>query len=504
MIHRRYAFQSRERADPSSSCRAAGPRHRVAAHSAAARSIPGVSENFSADRDRPDACPGALRLHQAADGGLARIRVPGGRLDSRQLRALNRAAVELGNSTIELTSRANLQLRGIEAPDELGRLLDEVGLLPSLTHERVRNIVAAPHAGLDGRGRLDSVRWLVTELDARLCADPALAELSGRFLFTVDDGSGDLSRLCADVGLLPVSAGSVAVLLAGSDSGLRVRPDDAPSAAVIAAREFLAVCHRHGGAAWRVAELDTQDELVEALCASCGRWPGAVVDVTSRERTPPARQRNPQERPTVGELGRSEGRVGLGVGAPLGRLSPAQLRSIIRTAEAASGVVRLTPWRTVVVPGVDEGECSARLSELHSCGLIVETASPFNGATACAGKPGCAKSLADVHRDAARGLAYVEAVGDETAEAGVLPVHWAGCSRRCGRPPGPAVEVLASPSGYSVSSTTESGTSTWVADAGHREVAEAVRRARHAGTTTVPSGTGHENNDQETGDEDYR
>ncbi|MGJ7906177.1 precorrin-3B synthase [Actinopolyspora sp. H202] len=463
-----------------------------------------MSENYSADRDRADACPGALRVHQAADGGLARIRVPGGRLEAPQLRALTKAAVELGNSTVELTSRANLQLRGVEAPEDLGRLLAEVGLLPSLTHERVRNIIAAPYAGLDGRGRLHSVRWLAAELDALLCAEPALAELSGRFLFTVDDGSGDLARLRADVGLLPVSSDSVAVLLAGSDSGVRVPPGAAPAAAVTAACEFLAVRERHGASAWRVAELDTLDELTDALRARVGRWPESVADVTSRSSVSFTEWMNSQERPAVGELARSEGRAALGVGAPLGRLSPAQLRCIIRAAEAASGTVRLTPWRTVVVPGVAEEECSTWLSALHSCGLIVETASPFNGATACAGEPGCAKSLADVHRDAARGLAYVEAADAGDTDTGVLPVHWAGCSRRCGLPRGPVVEVLASPSGYRVSSTTAAGTETWATEAGTDEVAEAVRRARHVGASTVEPGNGHEDNQQETGDEDNR
>ncbi|WP_092627281.1 precorrin-3B synthase [Actinopolyspora mzabensis] len=463
-----------------------------------------MSEYYSADRDRADACPGALRVHQAADGGLARVRVPGGRLELRQLRALTKAAVELGNSTVELTSRANLQLRGVEAPDELGRLLAEVGLLPSLTHERVRNIIAAPYAGLDGRGRLGSVRWLAAELDALLCAEPALAELSGRFLFTVDDGSGDLARLRADVGLLPVSSDSVAVLLAGRDSGVRVPPGAAPAAAVTAACEFLATRERHGATAWRVAELDTLDELIDALRDRAGQCSGSVADVTSRWSVSFAEWPKSQERPTVGELTRSEGRVALGVGAPLGRLSPAQLRCIIRAAEAASGTVRLTPWRTVVVPGVAEEECSTWLSALHSCGLIVETASPFNGATACAGEPGCAKSLADVHRDAARGLAYAEAVDDGGTDAGVLPVHWAGCSRRCGLPRGPVVEVLASPSGYRVSSTAESGTDTWATAAGTEEVAEAVRRARHVGPSTLEPGNGHEDDQQETGDEDNR
>lgn len=128
-----------------------------------------------------DRCPGVLRLHEAADGLLARVRVPGGRIDARAMRAIADAA-RLGNGIVELTSRASLQIRGL-SDDALVPTLVAGGLLPSLTHERVRNILASPFAALD----VDAV---VRELDKAICADPELADLPGRFLFAVDDGTG--------------------------------------------------------------------------------------------------------------------------------------------------------------------------------------------------------------------------------------------------------------------------------------------------------------------------
>ncbi len=94
-------------------------------------------------RSRADACPGALRTHDAADGPLARIRVPGGAVTSAQLRTLGDAARGLGRDVIELTSRGNLQLRGVHDPAALAERLESVSLLPSPSHERVRNIVAS-------------------------------------------------------------------------------------------------------------------------------------------------------------------------------------------------------------------------------------------------------------------------------------------------------------------------------------------------------------------------
>lgn len=375
------------------------------------------------ERAEPDACPGALRVHEAADGGLARVRVPGGRLTAHQVRALADAA-QLGDGGWELTSRANLQVRGLASGAEFAGRLAGAGLLPSATHERVRNVIASP--GSDGA--LD-VHAVSRELDERLCAVPGLAELPGRFLFTVDDGCGDVTGLRGDVGLLPVDD-SVAVLLSGVDKGIRVAADAAARAAVLAAEAFLAERAQQRAASWRLAELtDGASRITQRVLAALGisaAEPVAVPDEVV---------------PTHAHLGLRQlggGRVSVAAGAPLGRLSPAQVACVSAAAEVA-GQLRLTPWRNLVLPGIPRGEAATLLSELDSAGLVVDESAPLAGITACTGSPGCAKSLADVRTDAAR-----------TARPGELPVHWAGCSRRCGRPAGRGVEVLATEAGYEV------------------------------------------------------
>src|SRR4051794_27491073 len=117
-----------------------------------AMSIPSEAQTAPGVRRRGDACPGAVRLHEAADGYLARVRVPGGHLSLAQAEALGQTAARLGNGDLELTSRGNVQLRGL-SPDagiELATVLQDAGLLPSLEHDRARNIVASPLSGLDG------------------------------------------------------------------------------------------------------------------------------------------------------------------------------------------------------------------------------------------------------------------------------------------------------------------------------------------------------------------
>jgi precorrin-3B synthase len=368
-----------------------------------------VPRSLPTIRSGPDACPGAIQVHQAVDGGLARIRVPGGALTAAQWRAVADAAADLGDGGLELTSRANLQVRGLPAgaETELAARLSTAGLLPSITHERVRNIVASPLSGRDGRGVLD-VRPLVAALDRALCADPALAELPGRFLFALDDGRGDVAGLGADVGLRGRT-----LLLAGRDSGLRVAPDEAVPALLAAAHAFLALRGEH----WRLSEMDDGVALVAAR-----------LDAVP----PPAPPARPVAHGPIGVIPQTDGRLAVAAVAPLGRLTRTQVEVLCGAPE-----VVLTPWRSVVLPDLPD---LALLSMLESAGLPTDPESSWVGVTACAGSTGCAKSTADVRADA---LAH-----HSGQPSPALPVHWIGCPRACGSPAGDHVLMLATDDGY--------------------------------------------------------
>ena len=101
----------------------------------------------------------------------------------------------------------------------------------------------------------------------------------------------------------------------------------------------------------------------------------------------------------------------------------------------------MTPWRSVVVPDLTD---AAAADDLVAAGLVLDPRSPWLRVTACAGRPGCAKSLADVRTDAAR------AVAAGTLPAGAATQHWAGCEPRCGRPRGEVVDVVATGTGYRI------------------------------------------------------
>ncbi|MFC6012217.1 precorrin-3B synthase [Nocardia lasii] len=404
-------------------------------------------------RSAPDSCPGVLRLHQAADGPLARIRVPGGRLESAQLQVLADAARDLGNGNLELTSRGNIQLRQVRDASELALRLGEAGLLPSETHERVRNIVASP---LSGRiGGFADVRGLAVDLDAGLRADPRLSELPGRVLFTLDDGRGDVTTLRGDIGIQAVGT-EFALLLAGADTGIRVGADEAVGVMLAAARGFLDLRGTSETGQWRLHEIaGGVESVVETLRRSPAGEPlelGAAHDIP------------------IGWLDQDDGLVTLGAGVPLGTLSA-------RTTEFLAAIERpvfVTPWRSLVITDLDEGPAETVVRVLAPMGLIFDANSPWLRVSACAGRPGCAKSHTDVRADLTaavdsdRILPPTDTLpptdnqlipAEEVAEAGRQ--HWSGCERRCGRPHGPVTEVVATEHGYRIDradEATEPGT----------------------------------------------
>ena len=324
-------------------------------------------------RAEPDACPGVYAPHDAADGALARIRLPGGLVTSHQLHAIADLAHELGDGNVHLTSRGNLQLRGLDRTDpSLVVRLEAAGLLPSRTHERVRNILATPLAGLPA-----------ADLDAALCARPALAALPGRFLFALDDGRGDVAAEEPDVCW---QAGRI--LLAGEDAGL----DGAdPVAALITAAEAF---QQVRGSEWRMREL-----------------PASARSAVAQEL---------QQATSVSDRAAAAGEPRhLTVAPLLGELSAAAVHAL---ADAAPRAV-VTPWRTVLL--VEPTHVPAGVSTDPQLAMV----------SACAGKPGCAKALADVRADTRSAMA-----------AGTLPggrVHVSGCARRCGAPRGEHIEFVA-------------------------------------------------------------
>jgi precorrin-3B synthase len=363
------------------------------------------------ERPVPDWCPGVLRMHPAGDGGLARVRLPGGRLALDGLRAL-RAAAALGNGIVEVTSRANVQVRGLpdDAEEAVAERLRAGGLLPSITHDRVRNIAAGPLAGRLAAS-LAPTDDVVAALDARLCAERALAALSGRFLFAVDDGTAAVGGRGADVALVAQPGGTFRLALCGRATDSTVAANEAPALALDAARAFLAVAEDAGrGDAWRIADLPdgparVADRLGAALTGAAASEPRSLV--------------------RLGRLEQVDGRFAVTVLPALARLDTATLDALIALGHDD---VRASTRRTLSFVDLPPDAAPGLLGGLGASGLVVSEDSGWWNLTACAGLGACTRARLDVRaRACARAAERV---------VGAPPEHWSACERGCGRPPG--------------------------------------------------------------------
>lgn len=280
-------------------------------------------------RTRPDQCPGVLRPWPAADGALVRIRLVGGRIRARALAGLSALAVRHGDGGVHLTQRANLQLRALPTePYDAGRLpeqlvvaIEELGVLPSRPHDRARNVMLSPQAGLAG-GRAD-LRPIAAALDAGIRADERLAALPAKFLITLDDGRGDLLGATADLALVALSDAEGQLRVGGRWSDV-VRLEDAVPRMLGLARRFLERRGSGPSAAWHV------QELAEPL----------VAEGRPDDRVPEA----------VGPLPYGEVPGGRHVAAPDGVLSPTRVAEMVADLPDPDAVLIVTPWRGVLIP----------------------------------------------------------------------------------------------------------------------------------------------------------
>ena len=209
-------------------------------------------------------CPGAFAPMPSGDGLLIRAKAVGSRMSAAQAREIARIADSCGNGLIDLSQRAQLQLRGISEATiaEALRGLEAIGMLaPSADAERVTNVITSPLAGLVA-GAFDA-NAMAVELAAEVQRDAALRALPPKFLFLLDDGGAlSLADVEADIRIEAIANGDVAIRIAGvSNRAVVVATDDALDVALRFARAFVELRDRHANSFRRVRT------LVEALGA---------------------------------------------------------------------------------------------------------------------------------------------------------------------------------------------------------------------------------------------
>jgi precorrin-3B synthase len=343
---------------------------------------------------------------------LARIRVPGGRMSARQLEVVAEAASEMGADLIEITNRANLQLRGVE-PSAAGRLasgLAEAGLTAGERGDRRRNILVSPLTGLDPAEVAD-VSGLLEAVLQRFDADPRLDGLSPKFGLVIDGGGRwNLRGRRADV---------VVTAMAAPVEG---RPSEgSPFAGQPSEGAPIRFEVRSPGGTQTDVEAGRVAELVVAAARSALGASRRPLVATSPHRA---------GAPAGGPLGSGEqadpARRWVGAMPLLGRMDGATARAFAALADRyGAGRLRLTPWRGLVLGDVAAGAAPAVLEEAEDLGLVTEGGDPASAVVACAGR-GCPASLTDAAGDARAVIAR-----RRQHRRGPVLVHVSGCAKRC-------------------------------------------------------------------------
>jgi precorrin-3B synthase len=320
-------------------------------------------------------CPDAYRLMQSGDGWIARIKPPFGSLTATQALVISDLAEEFGNGIIDLTSRANVQLRGIEEQRHAALInhlirADLLDLDPRI--EARRSILVQPD-------------WTPHDLTYRL-TETLLARLTDlpdlpvKFGFAMDTGQKPLLR-----------AASADIRIERGSAGLIVRADGAAEGA--AASEADAIDTVVSLAHWFADTGGTEHK--RRMAAHLER----VALPDDFRGTPPAR-RSPPAAPGVVPGGRI-------VGVPFGAMRANDLRRLGQKAAR----LHLLPDRLIFLRGED-------LQPVD--GFVRDPSDPRQKTHACPGAPACASASVET-RSLARQLARPG-------------LHVSGCAKGCAHP----------------------------------------------------------------------
>jgi precorrin-3B synthase len=383
---------------------------------------------------RPSACPGLLRIVQALDGGICRIKLNGGSISTAQAEAVARAAERFAGGVIEATNRANLQIRGIGG--EHMALIDSLlaaGLGPrTAAGDDVRNLMLSPAAGID-RHRLFDTRPLAEQILATLQSHERFHELSAKFAVQLDGGEG-LAMLehPHDLWLSAAEREGERLLAFGLAGCPTERPAGAVSleqghALVVAVLELFLDLARPDQT--RMRHVLAEMPVAEFLARLAERVP--LKSITDWQRSS-----GPDTLHIGAHRQREVEHVYIGAVPPLGRLDPVMLRGAAQLAhEYGDASLRFTPWQSLLLPNVRKEQAPEVIRRLEQLGLLCEPDQPLSRLIACTGAAGCGKGLADTKSDALQ-LAALLQRHDQT-------VHLSGCQRSCAAAHGVPVTLLA-------------------------------------------------------------
>jgi ferredoxin-nitrite reductase len=419
------------------------------------------------------ACPGLFYNTPALDGILSRFRIPGGILNSQQCQAIANIADNYGGGYVDVTNRANLQIREIKEKFDLETLetLQKLGLgsvNPYTDH--IRNIMTNPTAGIDHQELVNTLPF-VKAWDEYVTANSHLNKLSAKFSVGFDGGSKPSVAHCPnDITLMAtfINEGGCReeltffptgewglntvyfiLKICGRESGeknknLRIllKPKDCIPVLAALAEIYLQNINTVDTGSSRKARLreviahlgwdnyiqQAQDYLYHYSLYRNIELKQQDIDELHK---PKKTDHDPQKK--LYHLGihrqKQSGLVYIGVVLPLGRLKSWQMRGLADLAtQYGNSQIRLTPWQNVLITDIPVAKITEVEKELTNLQLSYSPLNINSGLVSCSGKRGCASAATDTKTHA---LQLGEYLDSQINLDSYINIHFTGCVKSC-------------------------------------------------------------------------
>jgi ferredoxin-nitrite reductase len=386
---------------------------------------------------------GLFFLTPVKDAFMARLRIPGGVVRSYQLRELGKIAQELTTGYVQITTRANFQIRLIQpkdAPEVLHRI-QSIGLhTRGAGADNIRNLTANPTAGIDPV-ELINVLPLVNQLAQIIINDRSFYDLPRKFNIAFD-GGGLIGAVedTNDIGVKAVKIGDEVlfrIALGGAtghktfarDLGVVVPPAEINKVVVAIVRVFIERGCRRDRKKARLKHLLEKMSLEEYLAevqkllgTSLRRAPYDAAQIRWADQELPHSH--------IGDFPQKQlGLNYVGVAVPIGQITPKQMLRLAELADGyGTGEIRLTVWQNLIIPNVPDAFVAPLKKALEKAGFTTRQSHVASGVIACTGNRYCKFAQSDTKGHALELTKWLE---KKVALDLPVNIHLTGCPNSC-------------------------------------------------------------------------
>ncbi|RWY69980.1 precorrin-3B synthase [Rhizobium sp. WSM1325] len=373
---------------------------------------------------RRGACPALAAPMPTGDGLLVRLRPAGGALTLSQFAGLARSAADHGNGILEITTRGNLQIRGLrtETVGQLAADIDAAGI----TVPDGPAIGTSPLHGIDPEEICDPAAMEMA-LRSMLRDQLASPRLAPKLSLVVDGGGAfGLSALSADIRIVAQSPAEWLVAINGDGETAMPVAIGPAEAAISAVGEILSLLANLGQGS-RTRDLDPA--LLRARFPAMDGikfFPSGAAGI-----------------PLAGSHRLEDGKTILGVRPAFGQMRASDLIALLDLAtDPGATAIRLAPGRGFFLIGLSADTVPAMQMAAAGLGFSTQPGDNTEHIAACAGAGACGSAFYETRTLARRLIGVAPALFD-----GSLTLHLSGCAKGCAHAR-PALTLTGSAEGY--------------------------------------------------------